>query len=99
MPLRRSLIASLFGVALLCTQPAVADTVRQMLRGDELRSTIAHRGLVDNHWFMPVAAAAAVKQPVPEISFANYATLSDCGPHLVGHSVLSGIRHPVSSLR
>lgn len=61
MPLLRTLLTAVVGFALFCTQPAIADTARQMLSADELRSTIAPTGLVDNRWFMPAEGAAAAK--------------------------------------
>ena len=62
MPLLRTLVAVLVGFTLFCTQPAIADTARQTLIADELHSTTAPTGLVDNHWFMPAEGAAAAKQ-------------------------------------
>ena len=61
MPLLRTLLTAVVGFALFCTHPAIADTARQMLSVDELRSTIAPTGLVDNRWFMPAEGAAAAK--------------------------------------
>jgi CubicO group peptidase (beta-lactamase class C family) len=61
MPLLRALLTAVVGFALFCTQPAIADTARQMLSVDELRSTIAPTGLVDNRWFMPAEGAGAAK--------------------------------------
>lgn len=61
MPLLRTLLTAAVGFALFCTHPAIADTARQMLSVDELRSTMAPTGLVDNRWFMPAEGAAAAK--------------------------------------
>ncbi len=61
MPLLRILLAAVVEIALFCTQPAIADTARRMLSVDELRSTIAPTGLVDNRWFIPAEGAGAAK--------------------------------------
>ena len=61
MPQLQTLLTAVVGFALFCTQPAIADTARNMLSVDELRSTIAPTGLVDNRWFMPAEGAAAAK--------------------------------------
>jgi hypothetical protein len=61
MPLIRTLLTAVAGFALFCAHPAIAGTGRQMLGADELRSTIAAAGPVDNRWFMPAEGAAAAK--------------------------------------
>ena len=61
MPQLRTLLTAVVGFALFCIHPAIADTARQMLSVDELRSPIAPTGLVDNRWFMPAEGAAAAK--------------------------------------
>jgi CubicO group peptidase (beta-lactamase class C family) len=61
MPLLRTLLTVAVGFALICTQSAIAGTTRQMLRGDELHSSIAPTGLVDNVWFMPAEGARAAR--------------------------------------
>ena len=61
MPLLRTLLASALGLVLFGTLIAIADTARQKLDADELRSTIAPTGLVDNQWFVPADGAAAAK--------------------------------------
>lgn len=47
--------------ALSCVQPVAADTVRQMISADELRSTATPNGLVDNRWFTPTEGSEPAK--------------------------------------
>lgn len=61
MTLLRTLLTAVVGFVLFSTQPAMADTPRQMLSADELRSTIAPLGLVDNRWFTPADGAGVAK--------------------------------------
>jgi CubicO group peptidase (beta-lactamase class C family) len=51
----------LVGFALFYAQPAIADTDRQLLGADELNSSSAPTGLVDNVWFTPAAGAVAAR--------------------------------------
>ena len=61
MPLLRTLLTAVFAFTLFFTHLAIADAARQILTADELRSTIAPTGLVDNRWFTPAEGAGTAK--------------------------------------